>query len=559
MSLPRRPPAPARTRRRPRVLAAQVGLTVLTGVLAVGVVDPDPAGDGATRDDRTVRAAALAPAAPAPAVVGPRAGAGADAAAPEARKVRRPNIVLITTDDQADTDLSAMPLTRRLLGGRGVDFVNAISPHPLCCPARAEIFTGEYAHNNGVKHNDGPFGGHARFAAYRDGRNLRGNLGTWMRQAGYRTGFTGKMLNGYTARSPRPLGWDWWDPTTERTYAYTRTTFFGDGRPVTPKGYATDVLARRSSDWVRAQAPAAKPFFLWVSHVAPHEAIVGGKPVGHPFSAERHDRLHRDARPPSMRKPSYNEADVSDKPRYSGIGEKVPDAEVLRTHRQRLRSLAAVDEANASILRTLKRTGELGRTLVVFTSDNGFLLGEHRLRGKNQVYDEALQVPLLVRGPGVPSGETSTALAETVDLAPTILDAAGALDDVRRSGRVDGRSLLDLFRGERARPLSSTTLIQAGTKRRAAVRGNDGWAFRGVTTARYTYAEHFTGQSELYDRQVDPHELDNLLELRSGDLRPGAREYAEVLDALRSRLRDLRSCQGPAECDRRYPPLPDPR
>ncbi len=555
MSLSRRPSAPARTRRRAVALAAQVGLTVLAGVLAVGVVAPDPTGDDATSRGATVRAAALAPAALAPAA----AGAGPGAVAPSARKARRPNIVLITTDDQADTDLSAMPLTRRLLGGRGVDFVNAISPHPLCCPARAEIFTGEYAHNNGVKHNDGPFGGHARFAAYRDGRNLRGNLGAWLRQAGYRTGFTGKMLNGYTARSPRPRGWDWWDPTTERTYAYTRTTFLDDGRPVTPKGYATDVLARRSSAWVREQAPAAKPFFLWVSHVAPHEAIVGGKPVGYPFSAERHDRLHRDARPPSMRKPSYNEADVSDKPRYSGIGAMVPDAEVLRTHRQRLRSLAAVDEANASILRTLERTGELGRTLVVFTSDNGFLLGEHRLRGKNQVYDENLQVPLLVRGPGVPSGETSTALAETVDLAPTILDAAGALEDVRRSGRVDGRSLLDLFRGDRARPLSSTTLVQAGTKRRAAVRGNDGWAFRGVTTARYTYAEHFTGQSELYDREVDPHELDNLLELRSGDLRRGARGYADVLDTLRSRLRDLRSCQGPAECDRRYPPLPEPR
>lgn len=555
MPLSRRPSARARPRRLVGVLAPPVALSLLAGLVALGAVVPETSEDRDAVTGGTIRAAGLAPAGHAPTVVGTTTGSTTAGA-----RAERPNIILITTDDQADTDLSAMPRTRRLLAGRGVDFVNAISPHPLCCPARAEIFTGEYAHNNGVKHNDGPFGGHARFAAYRDGRNLRGNLGAWMRQAGYRTGFTGKMLNGYTARSPRPRGWDWWDPTTERTYAYTRTTFFDNGRPVTPRGYATDVLARRSAAWVREQAPAAKPFFLWVSHVAPHEAIVGGRPVGHPYSAERHDRLHRDARPPSMRKPSYNEADVSDKPRYSGIADKVPDAEVLRTHRQRLRSLAAVDEANASILRTLKRTGELGRTLVLFTSDNGFLLGEHRLRGKNQVYDENLQVPLLLRGPGVPSGKVSTALAETVDLAPTILDAAGALERVRRSDRVDGRSLLDvLTRGDGARPLSSTTLIQAGTKRRGAVRNNQGWAFRGVTTTRYTYAEHFTGQSELYDRQVDPHELENLLKLRTGRLRSGARGYAEVLDALRSRLRQLRTCQGPAECDRRYPPLPDPR
>jgi len=310
-----------------------------------------------------------------------------------------------------------------------------------------------------------------------------------------------------------------------------------------------------------ASANKGQPFFVSVMPLAPHgETRFADSVKRNPRPAKRHRDAFVDD--PLPRPPSFNERDVSDKPEGIRNRPRLDRAErqrVRRWNNDRRASLLAVDDLVARLVETLAESGELDNTLFVFTSDNGFLLGEHRLRGKNQVYDENLQVPLLVRGPGVPSGETSTALAETVDLAPTILDAAGALDDVRRSGRVDGRSLLDLFRGERARPPSSTTLIQAGTKRRAAVRGNDGWAFRGVTTARYTYAEHFTGQSELYDRQVDPHELDNLLELRSGDLRPGAREYAEVLDALRSRLRDLRSCQGPAECDRRYPPLPDPR
>ena len=477
-------------------------------------------------------------------------------AKPTAQKRQaRPNVLLITTDDQADIELRSMPRTRRLLTRAGADFVNAISPHPLCCPARAEILTGEFAHNNGVKHNTGPYGGYARYATANGGSNLRENIGAWMRRAGYSTGFTGKMLNGYSSGSKRPSGWGMWDPSLSGTYAYYGTQFFNDGRPETPKGYVVDVVADRASSFIRARAKSAKPFFLWASHVAPHDAIVGGTTYPHPRIASRHRKKFRSTSLPAMKKPSFNEREVSDKPRYMRR-DRLSTRGMVEDYRQRQRSLAAVDEANATMIGALRKAGELANTLIIFTSDNGYLFGEHRLETKNFVYDENLQVPLLIRGPGVPAGSVYRDLATTVDLAPTILHAAGALRKVVRAGRTDGVSLLPTFRGRSV--VSDTSLIQAGGVNRTILRAHGGWLFRGVTTARYTYARHWKGSEELYDRRVDPHEMRNLVGSESGALRSRASEYDAVLKALAFRLDTLQSCRGPARCERNFGPLPEP-
>lgn len=477
-------------------------------------------------------------------------------AKPTAQKRQaRPNVLLITTDDQADIEMRSMPRTRRLLARAGADFVNAISPHPLCCPARAEIMTGEFAHNNGVKHNTGPYGGYRRYATANGGSNLRENIGIWMRRAGYTTGFTGKMLNGYSTSSKRPSGWGMWDPSLSGTYAYYGTQFFNDGRPETPKGYVVDVVADRASEFIRSRAKSRKPFFLWASHVAPHDAIDGGKTFSGPRIAGRHRHKFRSTSLPAMKKPSFNERDVSDKPRYMRR-ERLSTQGMVEAYRKRQRSLAAVDEANARMIGALRKAGELSNTLVIFTSDNGYLFGEHRLETKNFVYDENLQVPLLIRGPGVPAGSVYGDLATTVDLAPTILDAAGAWGKVRRSGRTDGVSLLRTFRGRSL--VSDTSLIQAGGVNRTILRAHDGWLFRGVTTGRYTYARHWKGSEELYDRRVDPYEMRNLVNPESGVLRSKASEYAAVLAALAFRLDVLESCHGATQCERDFGPLPEP-
>ena len=337
-----------------------------------------------------------------------------------AQRQPRPNIVLITTDDQSDAEMRFMPRTRRLIGEAGIDFTDAINPHPLCCPARAEILTGEYAHNNGVRHNDGPYGGWSAFVA----GNEKENLGPWLRRAGYRTGFVGKNLNEYTFDDPRPRGWDFFSPTGERTYSYYGTTFYNDGEPRGyGRKYVADIVRDESERLIKRWAAEPEPFFLWASHVGPHAAYVDG--WRSPVPARRHADMFGDLKVATRAKASFNEDDVSDKPAALRGRAKVSMRKLTRQVRDRARSLQAIDQANAATIRALRRSGELDDTLVVFVSDNGFLLGEHRVFGKDLPYDEALQVPLLARGPGITPGTTSRATASLVDLAPTFLDHAG--------------------------------------------------------------------------------------------------------------------------------------
>ena len=454
----------------------------------------------------------------------------------------RPNIVLITTDDQSDAEMRFMPRTRRLIGEAGIDFTDAINPHPLCCPARAEILTGEYAHNNGVRHNDGPYGGWSAFVA----GNEKENLGPWLRRAGYRTGFVGKNLNEYTFDDPRPRGWDFFSPTGERTYSYYGTTFYNDGEPRGyGRKYVADIVRDESKRLIKRWAAEPEPFFLWASHVGPHAAYVDG--WRSPVPARRHADMFGDLKVATRTKASFNEDDVSDKPAALRGRAKVSMRKLTRQVRDRARSLQAIDQANAATIRALRRSGELDDTLVVFVSDNGFLLGEHRVFGKDLPYDEALQVPMLARGPGITPGTTSRATASLVDLAPTFLDHAGVLDEVRAAGHTDGITLRSVW-GEGAR-VNGTSLIQAGTSDPEALAAY-GWAWRGVRTGRYTYTRWWDGFEEVYDRRRDRGELRNVA---------GRAAYAGVRRELRRRLERLGDCAGVAQCEQQdFGPEPAP-
>jgi N-acetylglucosamine-6-sulfatase len=175
----------------------------------------------------------------------------------------RPNILLITTDDQTLSDLRQMPKTRKLLGRQGVTFPNALSPHPICCPARAAILTGQYAQNNGVRSNQGKYA----FA----GLKRRTTLPVWLKRAGYRTAFTGKYLNGYgTQGRPQP-GWSWFDPTIVGQYNYNDYQMYRNGKPRSYHGlHNVDYINGEVQRLVREWSPGTKPFFIWASHVAPH-------------------------------------------------------------------------------------------------------------------------------------------------------------------------------------------------------------------------------------------------------------------------------------------------
>ncbi|MBA2697897.1 MAG: sulfatase [Nocardioidaceae bacterium] len=471
------------------------------------------------------------------------APATASSASSPSSAVRRPNIVLITTDDQTLTDMRAMPITRRLLKSRGVT-LTGISPHPLCCPARAQILTGQFAQNNGVFSNTGEHGGYSSL-------DTSSTLATWLDEAGYNTAFMGKFLNGYgrSDTTDETPGWDEWHPTAAGIYNYRDFTIDHNGSLRSYlASYQTDVFAGVADKVLTRFANQPQPFFVWQSFVAPHGSCQPSNELrcwGPPIPARRHRGLFSDVSPPAFADPAYNEADVSDKPAWVRHRARLDAAKrksILRMHRMRLRSLQAVDEGVGRMVSTLRRQGELANTLIIFTSDNGYLLGEHRLLGKNVPYEPALQVPLLMRGPGLPVGVTLNQVGAMVDIAPTIAAAARATPGLT----IDGRNLLPVLQ---SRKRSWTNLlIQAGAEPRNGV--DRDWFWRGVRTPRYTFVAYpATGERELYDRRKDPHQLDSVATNR---------RYADVLAELNRRLLVLRGCAG-AQCRQRFPALPPVR
>lgn len=430
----------------------------------------------------------------------------------------RPNIILITADDMSLSDLQWMPQTRRLIEGAGVAIPQFISNHPICCPARAEILTGQYAHNNGVHHNLGAYGGYP--ALRRKGQHI----GTWLQNSGYRTAFVGKHLNGWSETKHVQPGWTRFNPILNGVYNPFHLRMFHNGRPRWHTGtHTSDLMGQFTTDYIRQFAKSSAPFFIWTSQVAPHVMTVDGE-WAHPQPATRHRTLYSTVMPPALADPAFGEADVDDKPPYVQ-GSTTPSAEfVIERHRARIRSLRSVDDQVKAVVDTLRDVGELKNTYIFFTSDNGHLLGEHRQVGKNQPYEAAVRIPLVVRGPGIPAGSTREAMYSLVDLAPTFMQIAAA-----SPGRVlDGRSMLPTLR--RGAPGYRHYLMQAGD-------ASGPWWWHGVKSKDFVYVHYATdGFEELYDMRRDPHQLDNVA------YDPA---YADRRAEYAARLKVLRSCAGP--------------
>jgi len=449
---------------------------------------------------------------------------------PSAAPDSRPNLVFVLTDDMRDDDLDHMPITRALLADQGMEFTDAISPHPLCCPARAQLATGQYAQNNGVQHNRGVHGGFQALDPTEE-------ASVWFRDAGYRTGFVGKFLNGYGPRDVRPDGWTRWDALTRGVYDYVDFSMTGDGEPRRYTGsYITSVIEDHANQAVRDFAESGDPFVLYAWHLAPHYRITpeGGRSL--PLAAPQDRDSFLDERPSSFDSPAFNEADVSDQPAYlRHLSPASPD-EVRAENTARLQSLQAVDRAVGSLVETLDEEGVLDNTYIVFSSDNGYSLGEHRFVGKDVLTDEALQIPLLVRGPGIAPGSTSDLPVTLVDLPVTFASLTG----VSPQWQVDGTSLAPTLRGEE-QAFRDTTLIQTGRTL------GDGWSHRGVRTDRYLYGTD-GADGFLYDHLLDPEEQVNLV---------ADPAYDAVRAALELRRTELVTCAG-WTCNQQFGPLPEP-
>jgi len=435
-----------------------------------------------------------------------------------ARKPERPNLILILTDDQTPGDVGYMPGVRALLRDRGTTFRNAFVTDSVCCPSRATILRGQYAHNHEIAGAKPPAGGFEKF------RRLgleRSTVATWLKARGYATGFVGKYLNGYLRTTHVPPGWDRWYGFNGG--GYHDFTLNENGRNVSYRGtssYQTDVLGRKALGFVRWAARRDRPFFLHLSPWAPH---------GPAEPAPRHARLF--ARTPLPRPPSFDERDVSDKPRWVRDNPRLGREEVRemgRLYRNRLRTLRAVDELVGRLVAALRESGQLENTYIFFTSDNGFHMGHHRLpEGKWTAYEEDIRVPLLVRGPGVPEGRVLPHLVLNNDLAPTF----GRLGGARVPGYVDGRSLVLLLRRDppSRRSWRSAFLVEAASHGES---GRPGLV--AVRTRGHLYVEYESGERELYDLRRDPHQLRNLYR----------RAPRGLVRDLKGRLEALAGCSG---------------
>jgi N-acetylglucosamine-6-sulfatase len=422
--------------------------------------------------------------------------AGAEVLQPQASS--RPNIILILTDDLDVNSIDRMPQLERYLIDEGLTFENAFVTDPLCCPSRATILRGQYAHNHGVLTNSPPLGGFRRFESR---GNERSTIATWLNDDGYRTVLIGKYLNGMP-QGYKPPGWD---------ESYT-------GGFQAEHQYHTDWFSDQADAFIRRADRGRAPFFMYLATKAPHKPAT---------PARRHRNEFRGLEAP--RPPSFNEEDVSDKPAYirrkaQFSARKIDQIDDL--YRRRLRSMLAVDEMIGRLVRRLDSTGQLNNTYIFFTSDNGFSLGEHRRSwAKGVAYEEAIRVPLIVRGPGVPAGGVRDHIVLNNDFAPTFAQ----LGTASAPAFVDGRSLNPLLDRDPPEPANwrSAFLVEGHAG------GQSNYpTYSAVRTSDHLWVEYTTGERELYDLQNDPYQLESMHENADPALR----------EDLKGRLAALERC-----------------
>jgi N-acetylglucosamine-6-sulfatase len=428
---------------------------------------------------------------------------------------RRPNIVFILTDDQPAYTVRYMQGVKNLLSDRGTTFSRGYVSVPFCGPARVSLATGKYTHNHGIENNGTTYQQFLEHGYQMDA------LWTRLKAAGYKTGHFGKYINGFEGDLAKgiPPGWD-------RFFALAGETAGNDWYLANDQGTLSrftdneeQITAEKADNWIRRVANKPEPFYAAVHFYGPH---------GPWYPSNRHDHDFDNVHLPKP--PSYDEADISDKPAYVRNQDwtNAEEDEARRRYEGMLEELQDVDDGVRRIVRALEETGTLGNTYIFFATDNGYMLGEHRLMAKNVSYEESVQTPFIVRGPGIVAGTTSEAFVSHLDITATVAAVAGS-----DASGYDGRSLLPLFASE---PDSSI-----GRKRILVESPARGWAM--IRESDYVYVEYDTGGRELYDLSADPYELENLLGTNgSGD----AGDLPQRLDTLKGCAGgSCRSAEGP--------------
>ncbi|KAF5005244.1 hypothetical protein FDECE_8302 [Fusarium decemcellulare] len=342
----------------------------------------------------------------------------------------KPNIIFILTDDQDSQmdSLDYMPHLKNHMMDKGVTYKHHYCTVALCCPARATIWTGLHAHNTNVTDLKPPYGGYPKFV--NQGFN-DDYLPIWLQKHGYNTYYVGKFLNSHGVKNyNRPCSKGWTgsefllDP---HTYNYKHPKMSRNCGPVRDyKGhYNTDLVAKKSFGFLKQAIKKEKPFFLTIAPVAPHNDIHGGKSYP-PIPAKKYRHKFPDAKVP--RRANFN-PDKASGASWIKTLEKLDNDSVKtndRFYRRRLQALQSVDEMIDELFARLKKHKLLDNTYIFYSADNGFHISQHRMQpGKTCGYEEDINVPLIIRGPGLPKGTVSNAVTAHVDLAPTFARLAG--------------------------------------------------------------------------------------------------------------------------------------
>ncbi len=486
------------------------------------------------------------------------------AAAPEA-SVKRPNIVFILTDDLSWNLLSQRWAPHIMaLERQGETFRNYYVADSLCCPSRTTLFTGLYPHDSKVITNVGPDGGYQRFQA----ENLAPR--TWavaLHAAGYRTSMIGKYLNGYgdpqmtPQTAPIPPGWSDWHVSNSSGYAefnyelndngkidsYGGPTA-GGGPSGAPDAYGVDVDGAWAQKFI--EQSGSKPFAVEIATFAPHEPFVPAPRNANDFPGLTEPR-----------DPSFNTPNI-DPPGWLARKKPLTPATIASLdadYRLRVQDVEAVDLTLSHVEQTLANRHELSSTYIVFSSDNGYHIGQHQLtRGKQTAFDTDIHVPLIIAGPGVPKGRSIGQVAQNTDLCPTF----EALAHTRPTTSADGSSLLPLLRPAARSPRWPTVALvehehvdknSAGPDFDGGVAGGDPTTYQAIRLVdahvpgfahpldavyvEYQDAEH---ELEFYDIAKDPFERNNI----AGALTAAQRA------ALHRILIGLHACHGQAACSR---------
>lgn len=436
----------------------------------------------------------------------------------------RPNFVFVLTDDLDTSLVQYMPKLEQLVRAEGLTFDNYFVSSAVCCPSRVSMLRGQLPHNTTVLTNEDGF------MKFHQLGLESSTIATWLQSSGYRTALMGKYLNGYL--EPRgaglyqyvPPGWSEWHVVGDgyREYDYTMNR---NGSLVTfgrqPQEALTDVLRTTATTFITDSVARAQPFFLTVSTFAPHA----------PYAAlDRYATSYPGVTAP--RPPSFN-ARGQGEPKWLAAQPTLTPAVIAgidTKYRQRVQAVLGIDELIGDVVATLQRSGVLDNTYVVFASDNGYHLGQHRLQpGKQTAYDVDIRVPLVVRGPGVARGSTA-APAMNVDLAPTFAALAG----VAPPDFVDGRSLEPVLRGATPPDWRDTVFVEHEGP--LALPGDPDYQpddnptrYVALRTVNHLFVMYHSGERELYDYRRDPYELENRAATTAAD---ELARYVLALDAL---------------------------